>query len=365
MSLSDLQERHGAYLQRYGSYTNNQVISLLEKSERRLTSQISELLDDLKQNERQAFLRGSYTTRRLIRLRDSVRELAQAAVNSTREVLAENGKALADYEIRHTGKILEAAGVQSLGTSVTANQAYAAAMSKPMLGVHVRDWVSDLDTRFKRQTFAAIREGFVLGESTGRIVKRIKGTPSLRGRDGLFFTRKNAIEAVVRTSLAHMANVAKVEELKQAGVKKYYLSVVFDGRTSKICAAWNPGGLVKLYDLNGNNPKPPFHPNCRTIIGFPVNGDVKKPFVADSRPVSKIPKDERSGKIGQTTSKTYAEFFDNQSAAFQKEWLGAKKYRLYKEGNYKIDRFVDPTGKQYSIADLERLDGETFAELGL
>ena len=68
--------------------------------------------------------------------------------------------------------------------------------------------------------------------------------------------------------------------------------------------------------------------------------------------------------IGQVSAKTrYPDWFARQPASFQREWLGDTRYKLYKKGDYTIDRFVDPVGRQYSIAELEARDSETFKEV--
>ena len=50
---------------------------------------------------------------------------------------------------------------------------------------------------------------------------------------------------------------------------------------------------------------------------------------------------------------------------FQREWLGEKRYKLFKEGHYSIDKFVDPLGRQYTLAELRILDEKTFKNLGI
>lgn len=367
MNQSDLQAEHAAYLLRYGTYAANQALALLRRSEARLNSQIRDLLDDFTEADRQKFLRGSFKAKRLVALRESVRELSAEIAKAARDSINENGKALAEYEAEHTLKSLKVAGVTGLGEGVAAGQVFAAAMSKPMIGVHVRDWVSDLDKNTSRMIFGAIREGLVLGETNSSIVRRIKGSADLKFKDGLLYNRKRGIETVVRTSMSHIASVSQAAALEAAEVEEYYLSVVFDGRTSKICAAWNPGGSLKYYKTKGNNPKPPFHPNCRTIMQARIrdNARITKPFVADDRPVSKIPKSERDGKIGRTTSPTFGSWFKGRDAEFQRNWLGETKYKLYKDGKYTLDRFVDPTGAAYNISELRALDTKTFARIGL
>ncbi|EPP3439672.1 phage head morphogenesis protein, partial [Acinetobacter baumannii] len=50
---------------------------------------------------------------------------------------------------------------------------------------------------------------------------------------------------------------------------------------------------------------------------------------------------------------------------FQREWLGPKRYKLYKEGKFDFEKFFDPEGRLYTLDQLRKLDEQTFKELGL
>lgn len=71
---------------------------------------------------------------------------------------------------------------------------------------------------------------------------------------------------------------------------------------------------------------------------------------------------EKAGlKIGQTKASTsYSSWFANQDAAYQREWLGPTRHKLYKQGKMPIERFSDPLGKRYTIDQLHQRDVETF-----
>ena len=109
--------------------------------------------------------------------------------------------------------------------------------------------------------------------------------------------------------------------------------------------------------------------NCRSVlVGVDADGNLagKRPFVMDERKIKDIPKDQRDGIIGQLDANTsFKQFFDKTDDFFQREWLGEKRYKLFKDGNYSIDKFVDPLGRQYTLKELEMLDKQTFKELGL
>jgi len=78
----------------------------------------------------------------------------------------------------------------------------------------------------------------------------------------------------------------------------------------------------------------------------------------DERKVKDIPKDERKHLIGQLDANTsFKEFFKQSDEFFQRTWLGETKYKLYKKGEYSIDKFADPLNKRgYTLAELKALD---------
>ena len=90
-----------------------------------------------------------------------------------------------------------------------------------------------------------------------------------------------------------------------------------------------------------------------------------RPYVRAFKPVGQIPKDERpADMIGQVSGRTtFASWFDRQPASFQREWLGASRYDLYRQGDYTLDRFIDPTGRKLTLAELRQRDTATFEEL--
>jgi hypothetical protein len=61
----------------------------------------------------------------------------------------------------------------------------------------------------------------------------------------------------------------------------------------------------------------------------------------------------------------FKEWFALQDDEFQKKWLGRTRYDLYKNGGYKLDKFVDPLGLEYTIDELRKMDSKIFKKLGL
>jgi hypothetical protein len=63
---------------------------------------------------------------------------------------------------------------------------------------------------------------------------------------------------------------------------------------------------------------------------------------------------------------TYSKWLNSQPAGFQKEILGDKRYKLFKKGKLKLDKFSDPkTGRIYTLEDLERKEKAAWTKAGL
>jgi len=361
--LEDLIGNQQLNSHRFGTHVTNTILKLLKRSDDRLTSQLRDIFDGLTEREKALLLKNSFKTKRLIRLRETIAEMGADLTKITSSVLADEGRPFAAFEVRRAADVAYASGVADLGVTITQSQAYAAAMSRPMNGTHIRDHIRDRSKAHVRLISAAINEGFVLGESTDKIMNRIRGTVAQKRKDGLLYKRDGSIERlVVRSALNHISNTASMVAFEQIGVEEYYLSPVFDGRTGDICRSLNASG-IDYYKL-GKGPVPPLHAGgCRTIVLARTRSSGKrsrKPFVSDTRPVGKIPKDQRKGKVGITNAPSFDAWLRRQPVSIQKDWLGPTRYKLFKDG-MKLDKFADPVkGKSFNLAQIESKNKAAF-----
>ena len=70
-----------------------------------------------------------------------------------------------------------------------------------------------------------------------------------------------------------------------------------------------------------------------------------------------------SGQIPEDT--TYQQWLKGKTAAFQDDILGKTKGALFRRGGLTLDRFVDKTGKEYTLEDLRTKNAAAFAAAGL
>ena len=353
--------QHASYSYRLSSGEVNKLISLFNGESNAMVSKLRDLLDELSDAERVALSGGQYTTPLLQEIRGIFATWQSTLSTALPEAFAVSATALAVHEAAFAAKIV--------GESIKPNgeKLYKAAKKIPVVGGALLDELFDKikdDARLRVEY--AIRQGISDGQTNQQIVQRIKGKKALNYQDGILQQSRGDIDRVVRTARSHVANTAYMDTYKALGFTHVKFVATLDGRVSKTCASLDQS----MWEIE--SPKirrPPLHPNCRSVLaGVDADGNLagKRPFVMDERKVKDIPKDQRDGIIGQLDANTsFKQFFDKADDFFQREWLGEKRYKLFKEGNYSLDKFVDPLGRQYSLAELKTLDEKTFKNLGI
>lgn len=353
--------QHSAYSYRLSSGEVNKLIALFNGESNAMVKELQSLLNDLSDAERVALSGGQYTTPLLKEIQGLFATWQSTLAAVLPEAFAVSATALAVHEAAFAAKIV--------GESIKPNgeKLYKAAKKIPVVGGALLDELfSKIKDDARLRVEYAIRQGITDGWTNQQIVQRIKGRKALNYQDGILQQSRGDIDRVVRTARSHVANTAYMDTYKALGFTHIKFVATLDGRVSKTCASLDQA----VWEIE--SPKirrPPLHPHCRSVlIGVDADGNLagKRPFVMDERKVKDIPKDQRDGIIGQLDANTsFKQFFDKTDDFFQREWLGEKRYKLFKEGNYNIDKFVDPLGRQYTLDELKILDEKTFKELGL
>ena len=361
-NLIEVLTQHQAYLYRASSQSVNELTRLFNSESYAMLSKLRDLLDELNDAEKVALAAGQYTTTNLKEIRDLISQWFISLSTSIPEVFAVSATALAVYEANYTARLYGGQIKKQNG-----NKLYSSAKKTPLVGgALVDELLSNIAVNARQKVEYAIRDGISSGKTNQEIIQRIRGTKRQNYEDGILNTSKSDIERTVRTVRSHVANQAYHESFVQLGFKYERFIATLDGRTSKLCASLD-GSVWEINDPARR--VPPLHPNCRSIL-VPVEKDGQlvgeRPFVMDERKVKDIPKDERDQLIGQIDANTtFKEFFKKTDDFFQKEWLGPKRYKLYKEGKFDFDKFFDPEGQLYKLDQLRKLDERAFKELGI
>lgn len=320
--------RHQVYLQRYNAQVLSRMRALLSRVDREIVSELADVTPG----------EGASLERKLANIRalnDQLGEDLKAFQRGEAGTLSEYE---ADYTLRTnerlTGFTFEA---------VSADYVRSATYAKFYENVHLR-WalpnqhVDEFTRRRNRLVIDAIRRGAVTGDSVSQIMRTVRGTARAGYKDGLLDVSARTAETLVRTSLNHIANAAREEVYARNEhlLKGVQWVSVLDRRTSPICRSLDG----KMFPVN-SGPRPPAHPNCRSSTVSVFKG------------------------VANPEHPTYAEWLAKQSAETQKEILGPSRYKLYKDGGLTVDRFVDYSGKQYTLDQLRALDSAAFAKANL
>ncbi|WP_152634962.1 minor capsid protein [Acinetobacter nosocomialis] len=353
-ALLDALVSHQAYLYRLSSTEINNLLTQFDSLSNEMISKLRDLLDDLSDAEKTALMSGQYTTPALKEVRTLVQTWQASVASGLLESFTVSATALAVYEATYQAKTLAEKAIEPNGKTLL-SKAKKVPLSGGVLLDSIFARIAD-DTR--QRVEQVIRDGLSKDQTNQQIIQRIKGRKALNYQDGLLDQSRSQIATMVRTARSHVSNVALNETYTAIGVEYVKFIATLDSRTSKICMGYSD----KVYKKDEPHPVPPLHPNCRSIL-IPVTDEQGKTI--GKRPFSN--KVNGEGEIGVVDSNTtFKGWFDKQDASFQKSWLGPSRYKLFKEGKYSLDKFVDPlTGQPFTLAELKKLDEEMFKRSGL
>ena len=110
-------------------------------------------------------------------------------------------------------------------------------------------------------------------------------------------------------------------------------------------------------DVPGS-PVPPAHWGCRSTT-IPK---VKPEYDVGAKLHGKRPAIGADGVSHVSGRTTYGGWLKRQPTEFIDEALGTDRSRLFRSGKLSLDKFVDPTGREYTIKQLESLNPMSFLE---
>lgn len=355
--------QHTSYLQREIQKEVNQAIGSLSSIVETKVEKIATILRNMNESEKSTFLAGNYNTERLKKLKTLLVEIRDEIYDSTYPSFEEFAVKSMEYESAYVAKL---AGDEA--AAVAGAKLYESASKIPNAqGLLLSEAFRDLAEKTALNIRKTLRVGLRDGWTNDQILKQVLGQEDLPDSPSDMRTAKIALMSAIRTSRMQVANTSYIETYKSLGYTHVRVVATIDGRTCTVCADLDGN----IYPIDGKYPMFPQHPNSRTVlVGCDEKGELigRRPYVLSDKAVKNIPKDERDGVIGQVNAKAkFKDVFDTIATEdFKRNWLGATRYKLYKEGKYEISDFVDPiTNKEYTIAQLRELDEKTFKELGL
>ncbi len=278
------------------------------------------------------------------------------------------GLKLFNKELEETAGIFAAMEAGDIAASITgsiklptptARQAFNLAKVQAMShsGETLEQFVETLAAGETKRVVSVVRRGFYQGRTNQELVREIVGTQARRFQDGILQTSRRNAQAVVHTSVQHVASVGRMRTWQDNPevVKGYEWVSTLDRKTTQKCKTLD-GQKFKI----GEGPVPPVHIRCRSTTVADL--DPKFDFLKEGR--------TRSGEKGPVDAKQdYYDWLKNQPPEFQDQALGPKRGKLFRDGGLSADKFadlqLDRNFEPLTLAEMRDLEPEAFKNAGL
>lgn len=348
--LADITVRHQVYLERLKAGEAKDAQALLYALNRAIADAMGKLgsadLSSLSRAALESFIAELQATQRSI-------------IQSTMDTFQTRLKALAAYETQFEAAAIVTVAPAAVVTALTGIEAYKAALARPLAvdGGLLQPFIDKLSESEVLSLTNIIRRGYVENWATSQIMKAVQGTKKARYTDGLIAKVGRANEAIVRTSIQHVASTARFETWNANAdiITGYRWISVLDGHTTAQCRSLD-GQVFKL----GEGPVPPIHINCRstTVAQLDDRFDVLSKGAT------------RASADGPVASKTtYYTWLKRQPAAFQDSVLGPIRGKLLRNGGLSSAEFaalqLDKNFRPLTLDEMKALQPHAFELAGI
>jgi hypothetical protein len=182
------------------------VLDVLDKTEKDLRVTLIDRLADIEGKD----IAGKTTTSRLNVLANTVGKLRRDSFEEMGSLWDESMKELAQAEAGYLDDHLKHISPVQLDTVLPDPVALAAMVAtQPLQGRILSDWASGLGDLDAQRIMDAVRIGVAQGETTDNIVRRVLGTRSLDGSDGVLQMTRNDIASITQTAVSTYSNEAR------------------------------------------------------------------------------------------------------------------------------------------------------------
>jgi SPP1 gp7 family putative phage head morphogenesis protein len=352
--LLDIASRHAVYMEGAKTRYAKAFDAFLRQMERAILEELAQV--DME----------SIGAARLTRLLDAVRSTIAAGLQDYervwREQIREFGEYSAEFEIKALQQVVQAEFVLP-----SPAQIYTAAFAKPLsvegidkgqlLEPFFRDWTD----KQQRRVTGALRIGAAQGQTTGQVVRAIRGTRAAGYKDGIIEASRRDVTMMARTALQHVSAEAKAQVYAANVdiVTGVTFLAVLDNRTTALCR-----GLSGQEFPVGKGPQPPLHIGCRSQL-VPILDDGLDFLDGAGRQFSRGA--DGIKRVGANL--TYYEWLKTQPAAFQDTVVGATRGKLLRNGGLTAERFqalqLDKTFRERTIDEMRALEPTAFSRAGI
>lgn len=349
-ALLDLAIRRQVLLERIKAGQYRDFSKVFRKVEKLISAKVGGLANDLAGENRR------FLARFLGQLEKGILKQYRGSLKLFNQELEETAGVFAAME---AGDIVSSITGTVVLNTPTARQAFNLAKAQAMShsGETLEEFIGAFAEGETKRVVSVVRRGFYQGKTNQELVREIVGTRARRFQDGILQTSRRNAQAVVFTSVQHVASVGRMKTWQDNAdvVKGYEWVSTLDRKTTQVCKTLD-GQKFKM----GEGPVPPVHIRCRSTTVADL--DPKFDFLKEGR--------TRSGEKGPVSAKKdYYDWLKDQPPEFQDQALGPKRAKLFREGGLSADRFaelqLDRNFEPLTLDEMRKIEPEAFENAGL
>lgn len=342
---------------------------IAREGKRVLIQMEKELISKLKDIAPTAPAREPYRVRRMEKLLEQVQETIHSSYSNFKGVVTSELIDVAEYESEIFPRLFNNAIKADIVTTGLTRSAFKNIVKTELIqGEVAGEWFGRLAATTRQRVQDQLKIGILAGETTGDLVRRIRGravpgAPRGTYAGGVMATTTREATAFIRTAVHEVAQRTRLDVINEnsAVIKGIQALATLDTNTTDLCMsragrAWD---LKTGAPLKGTNTTisfpgaPPWHWQCRTNL-IPITKTWEE-LGAKTR--SKIPEPEKmqASMNGQVAGElNYEQWLKTQPKGVQIKALGKGKYKLWKEGKIKSFRqLVDQSGRPLTIKEIQ------------
>lgn len=338
--LIDAATRHQIFLQRYGAGQSKEALKVLNQLRRSINARLSQEPTIFQRHRLEAVLAD-------------IELLSFEAFKNISNKTIKGAVDLASAEASFSVQLFNKATTFQAGFTLPADAMLVTSVMTSQMKVNINsavtieDALSNFSKKKTAQIMQIISDGVTLGDTTSVISKKVGGVINT--------LQRRQLDTLVRTITNNTSAIAR-DQVYQANddiIDGYQWIATLDNRTTMIC-----GSRDGIIFTNPTDPKPPAHWGCRSTT-IPI---IKPEYDVGAKLHGKRPAKGATGTTQVSGRVTYGGWLKKQPTEFVDEALGVERSQLFRSGKLKLDKFVDPTGRIYSLKQLEMMNPFAFIE---
>ena len=351
--LADQAVRRRLFTTRYGTGQANKMMRLLRDSRIDVEVRLRKALEKLP--------RTAWSVRHDQAISRALLEMLQAVYANMYGTLETDLKAFSASEAKwHVDTLRGIIPVQIQAFNpvarITGNQVFAAATANPFQGALLSKWADAQASSLTCAIAQQVRMGYIQGETTEQLVKRVN--------QGAFNRAGLDLAAVTKSAVAHFASEAREEMARQNAdlIKARQWLSTLDSHTSKLCIVRD--NLMYTAD---KKPKPIGHPIpygdgpgrlhfcCRSTETWVIKSWKELGIDADE-----LSPGTRASMDGQVPADmNYVQWLKRQPQSVQERVLGVNRAAMLQHGA-NVGQFFNDKGEFLTLDQLARKEPDLF-----